>query len=225
MLTSAAASTAKSARDAHVISCPLGSSGKHIFLSYRRVDSHLAKMVQAALEKRGYVVFMDTSQSSGLGAGDVQAQLETVLRNTPVLVCLLTGTVNAAGNVEFRRIKNPGDLVRLEIRAALAMQKVVIPFFTADFKIGKMVHNGGLPEDVVDLGKHNFVKHDETYFDASIDKVHDFIEAEAVAGKVAALGRFAGEIPPEPQAVDDPYRQTQVVKCSAEMQAFVHADR
>ena len=80
------------------------------------------------------------------------------------------------------------------------------------------MHNGGLPEDVADLGKHNFVKHDETYFDASIDKVRAFIEAEAVAGKVAGLVSFAGDIPAEPQALDDPNRPTRLVKCSAEMQ-------
>ena len=88
MLTSAAASTATSGA---AITCPVGASGKHIFLSYRRVDSHLASLVRTALEKRGYIVFMDTAQTSGLGAGDFQAQLEDVLRNTPVLVCLLTG--------------------------------------------------------------------------------------------------------------------------------------
>ena len=56
---------------------------------------------------------------SGLGAGDFQAQLEQVLKDTPVVVCLFTDSVNDSGAKEFLRIQNKADFVRLEIRAAL----------------------------------------------------------------------------------------------------------
>jgi hypothetical protein len=221
MLASASASAAAMAR----VSCPLGASGKHIFLSYRRVDSHLAATVKHALEQLGYIVFFDMSQTSGLGAGDFTVQLEKALRETPVFVCLLTGTTNAAsGEPEFLRIKQPGDVVRLEIRAALAMNKVVIPFHTSDFDIAKMVNQQDLPPDVVALGKQNFVRHDVHYFDAAIARIHTFVEAEAVAGRLADLVTYAGDLPPEPVAMDDPNRPTKRTQCTEGMQAYAYAD-
>eukprot|EP01050_Picozoa_sp_SAG11_P023462 SAG11_NODE_4721_length_1793_cov_1.502952_2_plen_387_part_00 len=67
------------------ISCPVGRSGRHIFLSYRRIDRELATNIKLVLEKLGYIVFMDIGDC-GLGGGDFQAQLEDVLKNTPVVV-------------------------------------------------------------------------------------------------------------------------------------------
>ena len=163
------------------VACPRGKSGNHIFLSYRRLDRPTALNVKHALERTGYTVFMDTDRDSGLGAGDFQAQLEYVLKNTPVVVALLMPTVNpATGLVEYLRIKNPGDFVRLELRAALSFEKLLIPVHTEKFEIGPMVHGECLPPDISDLGKMNFVGLSESYFDASIDRVHRFIEERAV---------------------------------------------
>ena len=162
LLTAAVASLSSggSSRELKLLACPVGRSGKHIFLSYRRLDRELAMTVKLALESLGYVVFMDVGDS-GLGAGDFQAQLEQVLKDTPVVVCLFTDSVNASGAKEFMRIQNVGDFVRLEIRAALGMQKLVVPLFTAQFDIGSLIHKPGLlPPDVVGIGKMNFVRAD-----------------------------------------------------------------
>eukprot|EP01043_Picozoa_sp_COSAG02_P056640 COSAG02_NODE_6743_length_3389_cov_1.334347_6_plen_494_part_01 len=114
------------------VACPMGSSGFQIFLSYRRIDADKARSIQQALVALGYRVFMDIT-SEGLGAGDFQAQLERHLRCTPVVVALCTATVNPARTeaCEFLRIKNAGDFVRLEIRAALHMNKLLIPLWTS----------------------------------------------------------------------------------------------
>lgn len=221
MLTSASAAVSITT----TISCPLGASGKHIFLSYRRIDSHLAATVKHALEKLGYAVFFDRSQTSELGFGDFTSQREQALRGTPVFVLLLTGSVGTSGGPEFLCIKQPADAARLEVRAALAMNKLIVPFYTVDFDIAQMVTGQDLPEDVEGLRRQSsFVRHDVDYFDASVQRIHEMIEAEAATGRLAKIGTYAGELPPEPAAVDDPNRLATRTKCTAEMQAWAYAD-
>jgi hypothetical protein len=112
------------------VACPVGASGFHIFLSYRRIDADKARSLKQALKELGYRVFMDIT-SEGLSGGDFQTQLELHLKCTPVVVALCTATLNSAGAIEFLRIKNSGDFVRLEIRAALHMEKLLIPMWTS----------------------------------------------------------------------------------------------
>ena len=156
-----------------------------------------------ALESLGYVVFMNVGES-GLGAGDFQAQLEQVLKDTPVVVCLFTDTLSDSGQKEFLRIRNPGDTTRLEIRAALDMRKLIIPLVTAQFDINAMVHTASLPPDVADIGKVNFVPHSDDYFEASISKIHRFIDDEATKGNLDAATTYDGEIATEPEDWTDP---------------------
>eukprot|EP01045_Picozoa_sp_COSAG04_P007708 COSAG04_NODE_409_length_14823_cov_4.646767_11_plen_543_part_00 len=187
------------------VACPVGSSGFHIFLSYRRIDADKARSVKQALVALGYQVFMDIT-AEGLGAGDFQNQLERHLKCTPVVVALCTATVNPerTEECEFLRIKNAGDFVRLEIRAALHMDKLLIPLCTSkapgtpEFDIGKLIGGSNLPADVVDMGKKNMVELSTNYFDASIAKVHGFIDGEARASDLTRLTQFGGDLPPEP---------------------------
>ena len=157
------------------VACPTGSSGFHIFLSYRRIDADKARSVKQALVALGYSVFMDITPD-GLGAGDFQSQLERHLKSTPVVIALFTATLNVDGAVEFLRIKNSGDFVRLELRAALHMEKLLIPLYTSAapgtpaFDIGAMVWGANLPADVADIGKQNMVELSTNFFDASIAK-------------------------------------------------------
>eukprot|EP01050_Picozoa_sp_SAG11_P023461 SAG11_NODE_4721_length_1793_cov_1.502952_1_plen_123_part_10 len=99
---------------------------------------------------------------------------------------------------EFLRIKNRGDFVRLELRAALDLKKLTIPLYTAAFDINKMIWQSDLPPDVAGIGRVNFVPLSMDYFDASIDKAHRFIETEAVAGKLKDLVEYDGELSQEP---------------------------
>ena len=66
--------------------CPPGpKTGFHIFLSYRRTNASDARALKQALEKFGYVIFMDLDRD-GLGAGNFQQQLEKVLDDVPVVI-------------------------------------------------------------------------------------------------------------------------------------------
>ena len=185
------------------VTCPLGSTGFHIFLSYRRIDVDKARSVKQALVALGYVVFMDIT-SEGLEAGDFQLQLERHLKSTPVVVALFAATLNADGTEEFLRIKNPGDFVRLELRATLHMKKLLIPLWTSAspgtprFDISRLIWQAGLPADVVDIGKQNMVELSTNFFDASIAKVHGMITARASCGELGSLTSYDGELPGEP---------------------------
>jgi hypothetical protein len=70
-----------------------------IFLSYRRSRSGDARALKMALVELGHRVFFDVDRDEGLGAGDVQAQLEAVLAETSVLLALVTPAPSG----------NPGD--------------------------------------------------------------------------------------------------------------------
>ena len=163
-----------------------------------------------ALVALGYSVFMDIT-AEGLTGGDFQAQLERHLKSTPVVVALCTATVNPDRDeeCEFLRIKNAGDFVRLEIRAALHMNKLLIPLYTSkapgtpEFDIAKLIWGSDLPADVADMGKQNMVELSTNFFDASIQKVHSYIEEQAKTGALAELTSFAGDLSPEPPLEDD----------------------
>eukprot|EP01045_Picozoa_sp_COSAG04_P024174 COSAG04_NODE_2984_length_3317_cov_5.049180_2_plen_127_part_00 len=124
------------------------------------------------------------------------------------MVALCTATVNPDRDeeCEFLRIKNAGDFVRLEIRAALHMKKLLIPLWTSAapgtpaFDIGKLIWGSDLPEDVADMGKQNMVELSTNFFDASIQQVNGYIEKQAKSGALAELTSFAGELSPEPTA-------------------------
>jgi hypothetical protein len=78
-----------------------GASGYHVFLSYRRAHVDFADRLKKSLERHGYSVFLDIDPDGGLGPGDFQAMLEQVLRDTPVVIPILTPA--PAGPEDYRR--------------------------------------------------------------------------------------------------------------------------
>ena len=113
------------------------------------------------------------------------------------------------------RIKNAGDFVRLEIREALRMKKLLIPLWTSQapgtpaFDIGEMIIRANLPADVAGMAKLNMVELSTNLFDASISKLDSFIKTQAQQGtldgkhKLPERLSFAyGEPEPEP-AMDE----------------------
>ena len=190
------------------LACPLGHSkgSRHIFLSYRRVDIHAARLVANSLEHKGYTVFLDVGRS-GLSAGHFQKQLEDVLKNTPVVVALCTATQNSSGNLEFKRIHNKKDFVRLEIRAALHMRKMLIPVHFAQspgtpaFDVGAMMR--GLPQDIKGLADQNFLLLHHEYLEQGITKIDEWIDKAARAGDLADKISFDGDLTEDGQWRDE----------------------
>jgi hypothetical protein len=160
--------------------CPPGPrTGFHIFLSYRRKNAADARALKQALSLKGYRIFMDLDRD-GLGAGDFQAQLEQVLDDVPVVIMHCSDQPphpNHPDQGEFGRINEGGDWVRLEIRKTLQSKKLLIPVFSDGTDIGKLFSR--LPDDCAALRKLNATPLLDGQYEASIDKVHGFIEDKA----------------------------------------------
>jgi O-acetyl-ADP-ribose deacetylase (regulator of RNase III) len=185
------------------ITCPKVPNHFHIFLSYRRVDVDLAQRVQVGLMAKGYSVFMDFTKHDGADAAYFASQTLEHLRHVPVVVALCTAT-QRDGQTEFLRIKSKNDSVRREIRAALHMKKLLISLFPSSapgvptFDVSFL--QAGLPSDVAGMGQQAVIELSTTDFDASIEKLHEYIGKQGATGALQRLLGFAGELPMEPSA-------------------------
>ena len=209
--------------------CPIGSTGYHIFLSSRRQDVELASQVHAKLERRGYKVFLAGSDDGPDSSGTVAAESGMLhLKATPVLVALFTGTIGSQGRPEFLQIQQPGDRVRLELRSALHMEKLLIPLCSELFDSEELLFGKDsstlLPPDITGpAGMHlapggvfrteNLLL-SRSHFDYSLEKVHDRIEDVAVtvdrqSGRpwLEARTDFKGQLPAEPVWTPQPVNQ------------------
>jgi hypothetical protein len=122
---------------------PIGRSGRHVFISYRRKSSDKARLLKTELQRNGYETFMDLE---GLKSGNFQEKLEEILRGTPVVILLLTP---GCLTTHARWTTGDTDWVQREIQLALYWNKLIIPVMTQDFDIPSEF--ASVPED--DVGK------------------------------------------------------------------------
>lgn len=122
-----------------------------VFINYRTRDGHwAARLIFEALTKRfgAHLVFL---ASESIKPGDDFAQeIERRLANTDVLLAILGVDWLAASDDSGRRIDDPNDWVRHEIRTALANDTTVIPVL-----IDGVDHlsEAALPDDIKELGR------------------------------------------------------------------------
>ena len=89
----------------------------HIFLSYRREDKHIARMLKESLARKGYRVFLDLDE---LQDGVFDERILTAIDTAPIYMLIMT-------EHSFDRCANPQDWVRQEIEYAIAKGKTIIP--------------------------------------------------------------------------------------------------
>ena len=89
----------------------------HIFLSYRREDKYIARMIKESLVRKGYRVFLDLDELQG---GVFDERILTAIDNAPIYMLVMT-------EHSFDRCHNPNDWVRQEIEYAVAKGKTIIP--------------------------------------------------------------------------------------------------
>lgn len=70
-----------------------------IFISYRRARVGDARSLKQAL-KQHFRVFLDIDREEGLGVGEFQSQLESILHRTPVVIVLLTTSPSGPDDTE-----------------------------------------------------------------------------------------------------------------------------
>lgn len=132
-----------------------------IFISYRRLDGiDYARILQKALELRGYKVFLDCEE---LADGTYGERIRNAIKDASVFMMVLSPQY-------LDRCKYENDWVRQEIMVAIQQKKYVIPINP------NKSFNGfpdGIPEDIKRVvGSYQFAEVDfGEFFEASIDKI------------------------------------------------------
>ena len=99
----------------------------HIFISYRRSCSEQnARILQLALQKAGYDVFLDYDDLNNNNT--FTYRIRKVIENTPIFILLLAPNA-------FERCSEGSDIMRMEIEHAIATERTIIPVnFDKSFK-------------------------------------------------------------------------------------------
>lgn len=166
-----------------------------IFLNYRRDNSKIpAKITYDELEKRfgAGSVFKDLAR---LNAGeDFEAAINRSL-NAAKVILVLMGPTWLDGDGSIRRIEDPNDFVRAEIRGALTRGMTVVPVLIDDTV---MPSEQELPEDIRPLAKVHAarLRFDDGDYEADLAKLMDTVK-DAIAPDVSPPTPV-DQLPPPP---------------------------
>lgn len=97
---------------------------KTVFISYRRDNVYIAKLVRDKLDARGYDVFFDFES---IGSGDFEQFILSQIASRGHFIVILTPSA-------LERCNEPNDWLRKEIEYALDNQRNIIPLMFDNFK-------------------------------------------------------------------------------------------
>ena len=158
--------------------------GGGIFVSYRRQESsHLAGRLYDRLADRfgeGQVFIDVDTIEPGV---DFAEEISRAVAACKVLVAIIgPNWLNAADERGGRRLDDPGDIVRLEIEAALTRGVRVIPILVES---AVMPDRHDLPESLAGLARRNalLIRHESFRYDAGrlVTAIERVLEAPATA--------------------------------------------
>lgn len=142
---------------------------RRIFISYRREDcpGHTGRARDRLVrEFRRNYIFMDVD---GIGPGaNFVKRLTAEVASCDVLLAVIGPRWNTSEQTGTRRLDNPNDFVRIEIRAALQRDIPVIPILVDG---AKMPSTKELPGDVSDLALRNGLEVRDTSFHADMGRL------------------------------------------------------
>lgn len=142
-------------------------AAKQVFISYRRDrTAGLARVVQMELERRGYPCFLDVDD---LGAEHFDERLLREIEQAPNFVLVL-----APGSLE--RCRDPEDWMRREITHALRHGRNIVPLVAEGFQFPRAAE---LPPELESLQRLNAVVYSHEYFNASFDRLEEFLNSGA----------------------------------------------
>jgi TIR domain/WD domain, G-beta repeat len=188
-----------------------------VFISYRRQDaSHLAGRLYDRLVARfgSDQVFMDVDNLPP-GADFNKVITETVSQCSVLLAVIGPHWLDAREGRQ-RRLDDPGDLVRMEIAAALERDTLVIPILVEE---AAMPSRHELPENLAELAGRNArrVRHESFRSDADrlLAAIEPILRPPAASTSVA---------PDPPQVVREAVLPTDVVPLPSAVQVLRHDD-
>ena len=139
-----------------------------VFISYRRSDSQAQTGRLYDRLNRAFpgMFFRDVSE---IGVGvDFVSHVERAVGASVALIAVIGPTWVSASDERGRRLDNPDDFVRVEVRTALARKIRVIPVLVGN---ADMVDEAQLPDDLKPLARWNAIKIVEEYYDQAIEKL------------------------------------------------------
>lgn len=137
---------------------------KTTFISYRReTGSIMARIVQSELKKRGHLSFLDVDD---LGPKKFGARLLKEIESVPNFVVVLS-----PGSMD--RCKSTEDWLRREIAHAITTKRNIVPLMVDEFQYPPKEK---IPSELEELTHHNGVTYSHEYFDATFDKLSDFLQ-------------------------------------------------
>lgn len=143
-----------------------------VFISYRR-DSGAAeaRLLREALVGRGVSVFLDVTD---LRRGYFDEELLKRISATPNFVPILTpGALDRPAESQ--------DWMRQEIAHAIREKRNVIPIF-----VGAFAFPAALPDDLVNLPRHQGIQYSHQYFDAMTQSIVDALELDSAPRRPVA---------------------------------------
>jgi Sulfatase-modifying factor enzyme 1/TIR domain len=195
--------------------------GGSIFISYRReTDSGFAGRLYDRLEDSfgRERVFIDVDSIAP--GEDFVAVLESRVAECDVLLALIgRGWLTATDPAGRRRLDNPEDFVRIEIAAALAQGKRVIPVLSDN---ASMPRAEELPEDINHLARRQAIRIRHDRFQADAKHLIGTLEkglADAEAVRQAEAGQVKEE---ESRKVEEEVRRAPVGILLAAEPSFTH---
>lgn len=168
-----------------------------VFLCYRRGDSrHIAGRLADRLTQLGRVqVFMDVD-SMHPGDDFPEAIAKAVSSCSILLAVIGPNWLTVCDTYGRRRLDNPDDWIRQEIRAALIRDIRVIPVLVDEAQMPTVVD---LPADLAGLARRNAVRVDHETFATDIRRLLDAVEHELRPPQVTrATARHQAEAGPRP---------------------------
>jgi hypothetical protein len=168
-------------------------TGQGVFLSYRREDAGpYARSLQRDLSQRfpDATIFMDLdSIEAGLDFTEV---IEGAVNSSAVLVALIGRQWATLTDEEgARRLDNPDDFVRFEVKTALGRGVRVIPVLLDG---ARPLRQQELPDDLRKLARLNAHKLSYDRYQDDADRLLDLIQRVfAAAGELAEADRQAEE--------------------------------
>lgn len=121
------------------------------FISYRRDDNSLARLIQQLLEKFGLQVFIDKDD---IGQGDWEKKLEEGIYNAANFIILLSMK-------SLEKINEPNDVVRWEIETAIKSNNRII-LVVADKSVP--IKSPPFPESIREIFKYNAIFYSHNHF-------------------------------------------------------------
>ncbi|MCU0496043.1 MAG: tetratricopeptide repeat protein [Anaerolineae bacterium] len=134
---------------------------KTVFISYRRINSFIARAVYQNLSTHGFDTFMDVET---LDAGAFDQMLLNQIAARAHFVLILTPTA-------LERCANPGDWLRREIEHAIDLRRNIVPLMFDNFEYSTVTQY--LTGKLSVLPSYNAIRVYTDYFDEAMERLRE----------------------------------------------------